>query len=185
MHSFHQSRGRTFFEVLCALAISLSFVGTWMQTGASALLPAAAVALFYALVHAFDMAKLRSAAPEPETVEVAADQQVAAAQPVKSVPVPEVAEVAAQVAPPARKDRQPKAPRKKAKIAELAPAEEAKIVDFVPDEEPEIVEFVPDEEPEAVVPMPLDEEPHASPTPLFEPEPFTRQQRAVFGRKAG
>jgi hypothetical protein len=32
-----------------------------------------------------------------------------------------------------------------------------------------------------------DEEPqdHAPVTPLFEPEPFVRQQRTVFGRKAG
>ena len=44
MHSFHHSRSRILFEVFCALAISASCVSAWMQTGAQALLPAAAVA---------------------------------------------------------------------------------------------------------------------------------------------
>ena len=193
MHSFRQSRGRIFFEVLCALAISASLVGTWMQTGASALLPAAAVALLYGLVHMLDMAGRRSGAPNPESVEIAphlrADAttefpapMVASEQPATDDPVPDVADLTEQ-AHPARKGRPPKAPRKagtrragtkakaQAKVAELVPATEAKVV--------------PDEEPAAVVPMPLDEAAHASFAPLFEPEPFVRQQRAVFGRKAG
>ena len=49
MHSFHRSRGRILFEVLCAFVISASCVGTWMQTGAWAMLPAAFAALLYGL----------------------------------------------------------------------------------------------------------------------------------------
>src|SRR5689334_12894541 len=55
MQSFHHSRGKIVFEVFCALAIAASCVGAWMQTGASALLAAAAVAAVYGLVHLFDM----------------------------------------------------------------------------------------------------------------------------------
>jgi len=185
MHNFHQSRGRIFFEVLCVLAIAVSLVGTWMQTGASALVPAAAVALLYGVVHMFDMAGRKSAAPNPESVEIAADQRAdamtdfraamaAAEQPATDEPVPEMSELTEPTPPPVRKARQPKGPRKRAKVAEIVPAEEAKAV-----------ELVPGEGPEAVAPLPLDEEHHGSVTPLFEPEPFVRQQRAVFGRKAG
>ena len=135
MHSFHHSRGRIFFEVLCALGMSASFVGAWTQTGASALLPAAAVALLYGLVHMFDMFRRRPAAPKPEAVEVAAEQPVAAVQPVLADPVPEVTELAEPAPLPARKARQPKASRKKAKAAEVARAEEGRTVEIVPDDD--------------------------------------------------
>ena len=72
MQSFHQSRARIFFEVLCALAISASCAGAWLQTGATALLPAAAVAALYGLVHAFDMRRgTPTVAPARERVELA------------------------------------------------------------------------------------------------------------------
>lgn len=208
MHSFHQSRGRIFFEVVCALAVSASCVGAWMQTGASALLPAAAVVLLYGLVHAFDMAGQGSVAPTRQTVEFAVAQpaDVATEQPVTDEQVPDAGELAEQAAHPARKGRQSKVPRKSgsrrsgaskaAKIAELAPDEESKVVELVPDEKarvaelvpdenPKFTELVPDEEPAGVQPMALDEESHFSLAPLFEPEPFVRQQRTVFGRKSG
>ena len=183
MHSFHHSRGRIFFEVLCALGISASFVGAWMQTGASAMLPAAGLALLYGLVHMFDMVRRRPAAPKPEAVEIAAEQPAAVAQPVIEV-LPEFAELVEPAAPPARKTRQPKAPRKKAKVADVLPIEEAKVAETAL-EEPAIVEQIPDEEPAAEEPMPFEEEHHASVTPLFEPVPFARQQRTGFGRKSG
>ena len=41
MHSFHQSRGRIFFDFFCVLVIVASCMGAWMQTGASALIGAA------------------------------------------------------------------------------------------------------------------------------------------------
>ena len=196
MHSFHQSRGRIFFEVLCALAVSVSCVGTWMQTGASAMLPAAAATLLYALVHSFDMAGRKSAAAATGQRRGAPTADVESAapaeQPMTEVPFQKSRSLAVQAAPPARKVRQPKAPRKKSKAAEVAPAEEAKVVEFVPDEDPQFVVHdedpevvVHDEDPEAVLPMPFDEEHHASVTPLFEPVPFVRQQRTGFGRKSG
>ena len=82
MHSFHPSRGRVFFEVLCALVISASLVGAWIQTGATALLPAGSVAALYGLVHLFDMRRPKSAeAPKsfeavlPQRIDFATDQQ--------------------------------------------------------------------------------------------------------------
>ena len=60
MHSFHHSRSRILFEVFCALAISASCVGAWMQTGAWALLPAAVVAALYGIVHTFDLRRRNS-----------------------------------------------------------------------------------------------------------------------------
>ena len=185
MHSFHQSRGRIFFEVLCALAVSVSCVGTWMQTGATAMLPGAAAALLYGLVHLFDMVRRRPVAPKAEAVEAVAVQpaepksdpmpvvpMVAAEQPVMDAPVAEAAPEAAELAPPVRKARQPKAPRKKAKVAKAEPSEEVMVV-------------VADKEPAPELPTPFEEEHHASVTPLFEPVPFARQPRMGFGRKAG
>lgn len=189
MHSFHQSRGRIAFEVLCALAVSVSCVGTWMQTGASAMLAAAAAALLYALVHTVDMAGRKPVAVVQETAEPASKPMAVAAQPATEELVAE------ETAPAPRKARQPKPPRKTAS-RRSGTAKEAKAAETVPAEETEIVELVPDEGPATVVPMvfdeaapveplPYDEEPHATLAPLFEPEPFVRQQRTVFGRKSG
>ena len=186
MYSFHQSRGRIFFEVLCALAVSVSCVGTWMQTGASAMLPAAAAALLYGLVHLFDMVRRRPAAPKTETVEVVAVQPVepmsnpmpvvamVTAEPVMDDPVAEAAPAAIEAVPPARKARQPKAPRKKAKVAKPVPSEVATVGGLIAEDEAA-----------AELPTPFEEEHHASVTPLFEPVPFVRQPRSGFGRKAG
>ena len=70
MHSFHPSRGRILFEVLCALGSQHPAVAHGMQTGASALLAAAAVAALYGLVHLFDLLPRRSVlAVEPQRIE--------------------------------------------------------------------------------------------------------------------
>ena len=176
MHSFHQSRGRILFEVLCALGMSVSFAGAWTQTGATALLPAAAIALLYGFVRLFDMARRTPAAATVRAVEQAADQPMPVAQPVLAEPVPQAVELAEPAPPPVRKARQPKTARKKAKVAEAAPVEVVKTVD---------VEISADAEPVAEEMVPFDEEHHTSVTPLFEPVPFARQQRTGFGRKAG
>jgi hypothetical protein len=55
MHSFQPSRGRIVFQVLCAIGVAASFGGAWLQTGASALLAASAIATLYGLVHFFDL----------------------------------------------------------------------------------------------------------------------------------
>ena len=176
MHSFHQSRGRILFEVLCALAISVSFVGAWMQTGASALLPAAAVTLLYGLVHAVDVAGRRSVGADPQPVEISAKPQVDVTAPADHlVTVEEGAELPEEAPLPARKARQPKAPRK-AGGRSAGTLREPKGITLVPPKKTPAAAA----EPEAV-----EETAHASLPPLFEAEPFVRQQRAIFGRKAG
>jgi len=75
MRSFHQSRGKMLFEVLCALVIAASCAGAWMQTGAWALLPVALVALLYSVVHAFELARRNPvSAADPERIDFATDQ---------------------------------------------------------------------------------------------------------------
>jgi hypothetical protein len=231
MHSFHYSRGRILFEVFCALAISASCVGAWIETGAWALLGAAAIAALYGLVHAFDMRRPRAARAElPQRMAFAtdrqravltdqgspvaqamADQQVVAgtvipeAEPAE-VPARDIIPEAATAKVPARQASkgQAKAPRKRAakraiapndsKVVEPAPVpveavEAAAPVPPAPAEPVEAAAPVPPapaEPVEAAAPVPQPAEPaHVSPVPLFEPEPFVRQQRPVFGRRAG
>ncbi len=179
MHSFHHSRGRIAFDVLCALTISASCVGAWLQTGASSFMPAAAAAALYAIVRAFDWAKSRrSLAASMAVIETAADnveevrrEGVTARSPVGNggpsadpVPTTELAEPATVEKP---KRRRAKAPRKVAKIPVKPALTEIETVD------PAIAS----PEPDFATPVSI--------APLFEPEPFVRQQRTVFGRKAG
>jgi len=187
MHSFHHSRGRIFFEVLCAFGIAASCVWAWQQTYATAMLPAAAIAGLYGLVHFFDMFRRRPAVAEPveavEVVQPAADQ---------SEPAPMI-EAPVFVEPPVEAVAEP-APKRKRKSSRQAPkaapvASEPEIVEAVEAPEPDIVEAV---EPEVVELQPTmrvvdnvpDEPEYVPATPLFEAEPFVRQQRAAFGRKA-
>ena len=206
MHSFHHSRGRVLFETACALTISASCVGAWMDLGVPAFLPAAAVAALYGLVHLFDMRRpaVAYAAPvvamddEPQgnllayvspELEPVAEEQMAEADPVDEPPPA-----------PEPKPKKRRASKKTAPVAEVEPVAEAEpVVEIPPIEAPEpameiepIVEVEPIVEPEpaaqadSIEPEAYEEpEEHAPVTPLFEPEPFVRQQqRAVFGRKA-
>lgn len=201
MQSFHRSRGRILFEVFCAFAIAESCVGAWKQTGASALLPAAVVAALYGVVHAFDMIGRKST--------VAAS--VPAVEETFVVPLPveestgengvEVAATAEQAPAREARARRPKAAPKGArrraaareqKIVEIAAPEDVQVAGIAPAvepglvaprEEPKAAEAAPPDEPN-VTPLPRVEEPPVPLAPLFEPEPFVRQQRAVFGRKA-
>lgn len=184
MHSFHHSRGRILFDVLCALTVSASCAGAWIQTGASAFLPAAAAAALYALVHAFDLAKTRPAlaAPMP-SVETPADhleemphEATMAPPPVEEAPPAEpvaAAELTEPAAAEKPKPRRAKAPRKAAKGSAKAVVTELKPV--------EVATTAPESDMDSSdmdsAPVPI--------APLFEPEPFVRQQRTVFGRKAG
>ncbi|MFL6729907.1 MAG: hypothetical protein ACJ8E3_05940 [Sphingomicrobium sp.] len=180
MHSVHQSRARIFFEVLCALGMSASLVGAWLQTYAPAFLPGAAIAALYGIVHAFDMIRGKpapvAAAPSkapPEPVE--ADDSV-----IRSWPLP-----ASVIDEPKPAERGPASVIDTPKPVESAPAKApakkrrtAKAARAAP--EPEVARLVP--EPVDVTP----EVDHPPIAPLFEPEPFVRQQqRAAFGRKAG
>jgi hypothetical protein len=229
MQSFHHSRGRILFEVFCSLAISASCAAAWQQTGATALLPAAFVAAFYGLVHAFDMRRPRSttaAASRPVDLERIPEPVVPADQPTFVSPTPAELQLTADdsigevekvdPAPPrASRPRRPKAAPKgsrrrpsarEEKVTELPPPEEAQVIEtalpaevqvaeIAPPEAPEISELGPSEEAKVARPTPSEDEQASAPwrpdetspvplRPLFEPEPFVRQQRAAFGRKA-
>jgi len=191
MHSFRQSRSRILFEVFCALAVSASFVGAWTQTGASALLPAAVAAGLYAIVHTFDLRRRNDVSSvEPQVIDVVAVEQqgdllsrletgkqepAANDEPVVAGPAV-VAEQVEPAAPRASRGSRAKAQRKGSARRASAPDEEM------------VTEAAPPEEAEVVVPEHSDEPaytPLAPLAPLFEPEPFVRQHRAAFGRKAG
>ena len=165
MDSFHRSRVRIVFEVLCAFGTSASLVAAWQQTYASAFLPAAAIAGLYGIVHAFDLirrrtpAKVEAQASEPAPVD--AGETVIRSWPLTAASVDQAPEPLA--AAPA------KAPRKKRKAAK---AEAPKVVELVPEPEAEQQDLAAQAE-------------YAPIAPLFEPEPFVRTQRAAFGRKAG
>ena len=124
MQSFHRSRGRILFEVFCALAIAESCVGAWMQTGATAFLPAAVVAALYGIVNAFGMFGQRStvaAAPQPVEAAIAAPLP-AELQLTSEDKEPEKAEPAAPPSPRARRAKStPKASRARTKAREEKP----------------------------------------------------------------
>ncbi len=180
-----QSRAQTLFEAFCALAISASFAGAWMQTGASALLAAAAVAALFGIIHAFDGGSSHPVeVPSPESRALAPLDQ-GNASPASSTPgksalveamdVREPVEEADAVAP-----APPKAPKKsraKARRKSVDARDRA--------EQTNVTEIGLLKEAEIDPPTPLVEEAHPPIEPLFEPEPFVRMQRPAFGRKAG
>ena len=182
MHSVQPPRGRIVFEVLCLLAVVASCAGAWMQTGASALLGAASAALFYALVRLFDMRQSRPAA-EPQRIDFEPEAEVKPAPIMVPLAEPAVA-MEPDEAPQARagagrrkggsrtgSGRRTKA-SKEAKIVELLPA-----VEQEPAEAASSANALADD-------ADLHDETHHPVTQLFEPEPFVRQQRVMFGRKS-
>ena len=212
MHSFQPSRGRIFFEVLCAVGIAASLGGAWTQTGASALLGAAGVAALYSLVHFFDLFRRGpSVAAEPQRIEfepepvidtparqdvgaqlARIEKQLTAYQAVEQAPVvdmalPEVTPLVETAEPPPAGKTRTKAPRKassgRSRASKKTKAAEQPLAD--------IVDYVSDEpidsRPIDAGEPPAAEEPfHRPAAPLFDPEPMVRQQqRAMFGRKSG
>ena len=187
MHRFQPSRGRILFEVLCALAISASCVGTWMQTQAWAMLPAALVAFLWGLIHAFELRGHKAVMLVEQRIDFTSDPQEAvpvckldaapppalADQPFVSNIAVEPAEAFAPFAPKTGKSRRTKVPTKaSARVAKVPKG-------------PKGAKPAPSDPPELAVVAPHEEAAHHSLAPLFEPEPFARQRHAVFGRKAG
>jgi len=185
MHSFHYSRSRILFEVFCALAVSASFVGAWMQTGAWALLPAAVVAALYGIVHTFDLRRRSSInLADPQEIEPATDRP--GELPALEASEEAIADNTLEVAEPAQEAErvEPAAPRgsqgsraktrRKGGGRRASAPEEAKVTELAPVEDPEPAFATP---PEDVA------RPHIE--PLFEPETFARMPRQAFGRKAG
>lgn len=185
MHSFHHSRGRILFEVACALTISASCVGAWMQTGASAFLPAAAAAALYGLVHAFDLAR-----PKPRlTADPPSEEISEAPHEVQPETVTDQGREEAVKPASVQKSKSPRKPARKGGRRTKAAAPAAISEAAKPDEVPAaavdpVEENIPVDAEEAVPPQPFEEDAPIPIAPLFEPEPFVRQQR-MFGRKAG
>jgi hypothetical protein len=176
MHSFHQSRGRIYFDIFCALTVAAACGFAWLQTGASAMLAIAGVAALHSLVRATDAGR-RSPAISADRLaaEPAAEERGDLLSHVASV---EDEPAAAPKAAPKAKRRSRKkqaAPRPVADSPAIEPGDLEPVTE-VP-QTAEVLDLV--EEVEAV------EEYHPPIQPLFEPEPLVRQQRAVFGRKAG
>jgi hypothetical protein len=160
MHSFRQSRARIAFEVLCALTVSLSCAGAWIQTGATAFLPAAVATGLFGLWHLTD---LRRQSGEPA---VAAQAQTKLVGPVEVVEAPPAVVIEAEEAPKPKKRSRKKQPETEKLVSAAEVAEPDPIADF-PDR------------------AAIEEELHPPIAPLFEPKPFALQQRPSFGRKAG
>lgn len=184
MHSFHQSRGRIFFDFFCVLVIVASCMGAWMQTGASALIGAAGAAGLYGLVRLFDMRWSQpSGTIEPQRIEFEPDANneqpvihdvivpFAAAELVPGIE--EVVAEAEQVESKASRPRESR-PAKSARKSNSRRGGTAKTA--------EAPQPVPVEDVEPVVPRPA-EVTHTHVMPLFEPEPFVRMPRQGFGRR--
>jgi hypothetical protein len=211
MHSFHHSRGRVLFEVACALTISASCVAAWMDLGIPAFLAAAAASGLYAFIHLFDVRRPRVAAVAAPAVVIDETQgdllaYVDAPAPAPPAgPAPSLAELVEEAAPveepapvaetkpieesapaPAPRAKKRRSSKKAQPVAEVEPVVESESVDSgTPLAEVELTDESEPFEAEPTELEPYDEpEEHAPVTPLFEPEPFVRQQRAVFGRKA-
>ena len=171
MQSFHQSRGRIFFEVVCALTVGASCYVAWLQTGAWALLPAAAAIGLYSLVRLTDLT-----APKP--AKAVALQPAREPEPVAEV-VPELTEPAVEAEPAKPKTPRSTKPRRTKtmrKGGRRAGDESEPVAAAVP---------VPRQKEDAISPTAFDEAVHSNIEPLFEPEPFVRMPRPAFGRKAG
>jgi hypothetical protein len=141
-----------------------------MQTGATALLGAAAVAALCGVVHLFDLRSPRPVSivePAAEPVWPAAPERARTPVAVAVEPEPAPAGVAeaeptavAASDPSVKPARKPAAKVGKGRAVKAAKAPAPKVEIF--------------------------EAPQAPLSPLFEPEPFMRQQqRSMFGRKAG
>ncbi len=198
MQSFHHSRGRIVFEVLCAFGMTASCVFAWRQTGASALLAAASISTLYGFVHLFELRPRRPAETvEPQRIDFEAEierdlsahqndgvRPSADDQPLAADNGFEEPDLIEPAAPQAKAGRPAKAPRKGGSSRASVP-KEAKLTEPAPADEAEATELASPEEAEVAEAVHFEETAHISHAPLFEPAPFVRQQRAAFGRKAG
>jgi len=198
MHRSIPSRGRVMFEVLCALAMSASLAGAAMQTHATALLGAAGVAAFYALVHLFDPKRPKSAeTAEPQRFDF---EPSIADIVVPMIPVEETAdsaiaaieEAAEPVATRSGSGRRTGGSRKgngrraksskAAKVVELAAVQRVEPAWATAEDAGAESLADPASEEEFIYPD-GDEPSQPQIAPLFEPEPFVRMPRQGFGRR--
>ena len=195
MHSSHQSRGRILFDFSCTLVIVASCAGAWMQTGATALLGAAAAAGLHGLVHLFDMRWQKPAeATEPQRIDFAAEPQddTLAGPDAEEPPVVvkqqlaiarfEAAEQAEPVELPTKPARKAKAPRKSSSRRGTAAAE-AQVAELASPAVEEVTELERPGQVDVADLAALDDVTHPHIEPLFEPDPFARMPRRAFGRR--
>ena len=163
MHRHRRHRGKTFFEVLCALGLAASFASAWDEIGTPSLLASASIMALFAIYWSFGLfARDRTiAAAEPTATVVAIP--VAEVEPALPEPMfasePEVFAVPERVEPEPVKRR----PRKAKKAAAA------------------VVSAVEQPEPLAVAEPVYDGPPLEQ---LFDAQPFVRQARPAFGKKA-
>jgi hypothetical protein len=201
MHRSHPSRVRILFEVFCAFAVVASMVGAWRQTGASALLVAAAAAALLGFARLFDMPGSKSAeVAEPQRIDFEPElvgtndgivvPMVAVEPPTPVVVVVNEAEVEEPVASRASSGRRSGGSRKgsgrRAKAPKAAKTSEPELVEEVQAPWPladvrEMGEPAAEEEEFVFPPDDESSQPHIQ--PLFEPEPFVRMPRQGFGRR--
>jgi len=176
MQSFRHSRWKILFEISCAFAVSASCVGAWMQTGAGALLLVSFVAALYGLGHAFELKTVRpvttvdshGAGPAIGSQDLFVFDEEAES-PVTATDPESMVEATVEKAPPAKQSQA----RTRGKNRRRAKGTK----------EPKAAELAPQAQSEVDGPTPLAENAQFPLVPLFEPQPYMRQQRAVFGRK--
>jgi hypothetical protein len=162
MHSVHRARGKILFEVFCALSLAASFASAWDQTGSSALLASAAIVALFAIYWSFGMFardRVEVAAQLAATVADAPEAEVQIA--VREEVLAREPEVPSEPEPVAAKPKKQRA-RKAQKAAVVATVVERP--------EPVVIE-----EPVSDG-LPLEQ--------LFDAQPFARQARPAFGRRA-
>ena len=93
-------------------------------------------------------------------------------------------EKVANVAPSEEPTVAAQAPFEEPNAAEIASAGEASATEPAPLDDGSVTKLTPPEDAQAAAPWRPDETSPVPLRPLFEPEPFVRQQRAAFGRKA-
>ncbi|MDV3258389.1 MAG: hypothetical protein LOX97_11570 [Sphingomonas sp.] len=179
------------------MTISLSLAGAWQQTGAWALLPASLASLICAMILAADLKReTKAPADEPQRIDFDSSIAAGAIEPAgdavaagqQQVLVPDE-----KVAPKSRASRgkgstRPKKSSASKKASAALPVVDEAVIAPLASEPPAPVEDAVEDVAEALDdagPLFTEEPQHPPVAPLFEPEPFVRQQRAVFGRKAG
>ena len=162
MHSHRRARATIVFEAFCALGLAASFAGAWDQTGSSALLASASILALLAIYWSFGLVSRDRSDQAVQPSAVLAEAPEAEIETAVRVevfaPEPDVPTEPEPVAAAPKKQR--------ARKAKKAPTKVAPIV-----ERPEEVAVC-----ESVSRGPLEQ--------LFEPQPFVRQPRPAFGRKA-
>ena len=192
MHSFQPSRGRIFFEVLCAIGVAASCGGAWLQTGASALLAASAIATLYALVHFFDLFRRDpSVAVEPQRIDftpageadLALADEVVAQEPTVREMVdaleldPRLTEFGEARVEPV----EPLAVQDDEAVPEKAPRKASRRTSATPKKAK--AKQAADTDPAVAEPMFVEQVTQTHVAPLFEPDPFHRMPRQGFGRR--